>query len=81
MTNQIFEDKMLTYFKSFLDLSLPSLTDARGIKSINIGNDYIGITITKNACVDGYFTRDDCTIDACDKNTCIRVFYISNFCF
>ena len=58
---------MLTGSKCFLDLVWPLSTDAKGVKSADIGNDCIG-----GADIGGIYTRGVCTEGICTRDTCTR---------
>ena len=78
IAKQIFNgDIMLTSSKCFPSLPQPLLTDAKGTKGADIGDDCIrsanvGGIYTRGVCTEGICIGDTCTKDVCIRDICLR---------
>ena len=70
-------DTMLTGSECFPGLPWPLLTDAKGAKGADVGDDRIGGAdvggiCTRGVCTEGTCTGGTCTRGACIRDTCLR---------
>ena len=65
-------DTMLIGSECFPGLPWPLLTDAKGAKGADIGDDCIGGANVGRICTRGVCTKGTCTRGACIRDTCLR---------